>query len=67
MLNQIDQCLPGNYFLHLGEELLTLCALFGGALLVISKRELLAADPPSSDLGLSPYACADGLDFPESP
>ena len=66
-LNQIDPCLPRNYFLHLGQELLTLCALFGGALLIISIHKLLAAHHPSPVLDLRPYSRAGGLGFPGSP
>ena len=48
------QCLLRNYFLHLGQDLLTLCTLFGGALLIISKPKLLAAHHPSPDLDFAP-------------
>ena len=46
-LDQIDQLLPGNNSLHLGQKSLAPGAPYGRALLVITKTKLLAAHRPS--------------------
>lgn len=42
-LNQVDQRLPGDHLVHIGQELLALGELLRRGLLVISKVKLLAA------------------------
>ncbi len=46
-LNPIDQRLPGHHLVHFGQKLLTFGPLLGGALLVITKAQLLASHQSS--------------------
>ncbi len=65
--DQIDECLPGQYRLHLREKLLPFGLLFGGGEFVIREAELLTTHHPSHGVRLQAHFRADGLGFPESP
>jgi hypothetical protein len=73
-LNQIEQRLPRHNWLHLREKSLSLGAVFGSRLLVITVgealraalTELLAAHVPSPRLRLNGYFRAADHGFPES-
>jgi len=53
-LEQLSQTLPGHHLVHLGEELLALGALFGGALLVIGESKQPYAHHPMLALVYGP-------------
>ena len=66
-LDQIDECLPGHYRLHLRQELLAFGSFLGRGQLIVRETELLAAHQPCSGLRSQRHFRADGLGFPESP
>jgi hypothetical protein len=65
-LDQIDEYLPGQHFLHLSQEFLAFSAFLGRGQLVIRETELLAEHEHRPVQQLQVYFHADGLDFPES-
>ena len=66
-LNQICQRLPGHHLIHLREKSLTFRLLFGRALLVIPKSQLLGTHQSSPGLRSEAYSPVKWAGFPDSP